>query len=156
MILTADMPIMPSTDLDYTDDIALLTELMELLLSALEISGAEAAPIGQVVNWKKTKIEIYLLTPIGDLDSGGKQIDAVTSVTYLGIITHSTCMSGQEISKRQVVFQRHGSHLGVQTDTAHQNQTLQCLHCPSFSTLLKSEPWHKPTTTGLTPSTNGV
>ena len=32
------------SDLDHADDVALLTELMEVLLSAQEISAAEAAP----------------------------------------------------------------------------------------------------------------
>ena len=41
------------SDLDYADDVALLTELMELLQSALEVFAAEAAPIGLVVNSKK-------------------------------------------------------------------------------------------------------
>ena len=74
------------SDLDYTDDVALLTELMELLQSALKVFAAKAAPIGQAVNWKKTKIQSLsdFLPPIGDLNIGGIHVEAVTSFTYLG------------------------------------------------------------------------
>ena len=37
----------------YADDLALLTKLMELLQSALEVFAAQDAPIELVVNWKK-------------------------------------------------------------------------------------------------------
>ena len=40
------------------------------------------------------------LPPIGDLDIGGEPVEAVTSFTYLGTTTHSSCRSGQEISRR--------------------------------------------------------
>ena len=90
------------SDLDYADDVALFTELMELLQSALEVFSAEAAPIGLVVNWKKTKIKSLsdFLPPIGDLDIGDEQVEAVTSFTFLGVTTHSSCWSEQEISRR--------------------------------------------------------
>ena len=89
------------SDLYYADDVALLTQLMEMLQSAPEVFTAEAAPIRLVVNWKKTKIQSFsdFLPPIGDLDISGEQIEAVTSFTYLGDTTHSSCRSGQEISR---------------------------------------------------------
>ena len=85
------------SDLDYADGVALLTELMTLLQAALEVFAAEAAPIGLVVNWKKTKIKSLsdFLLPIGGLDIGGEQVEAVTSFTYLGATTHSSCRNGQ-------------------------------------------------------------
>ena len=43
------------TDFDYADDDALLSELLSLLLSALEIFAEEAAPVGMTVNWKKNE-----------------------------------------------------------------------------------------------------
>ena len=93
------------SDLDYADDIALLTELMELLQSTLEVFAAEAAPIGLVVNWKKTKIQSLsdFLPPTDDLDIGGEQVKAITSFTYLGTTTHSSYWSGQEISRRLIL-----------------------------------------------------
>ena len=38
------------SDPDYADDVALFTQLMELLQSTLEVFAAEAAPNGLVVN----------------------------------------------------------------------------------------------------------
>ena len=89
------------SDFDYADNVALLTEHMELLLSALEIFAAKAVLIELVVNWKKTKIRSLsdFLPPIGGLDIGGEQVEVVTSFTYLGATTHSSYRSGQEISR---------------------------------------------------------
>ena len=70
------------SDLDYADKVTLLTELMELLLSALEVFAAEAAPIGLVVNWKKTKIQ-SLSVFLSPIDIGGEQVESVTSFTYM-------------------------------------------------------------------------
>ena len=42
---------------DYADDVAILTELMKLQQSALDVFAAESAPIVLIVNWKKTKIQ---------------------------------------------------------------------------------------------------
>ena len=65
------------SDRNYADDVALLTELMKLLLSALEIFAAEVAPIGLVVNWKKTKIQSLsdFLPPTDYFDIGGEQVE---------------------------------------------------------------------------------
>ena len=42
-------------DFDYADDGALLSELLSLLLSALEIFAEEAAHVVLTVNWKKNE-----------------------------------------------------------------------------------------------------
>ena len=57
----------------------------------MKVLAVEAAPIGLIVNWKKTKIQSLsdFLPPIGDLDIGGEQVEVVTSFTYLGATTHS-------------------------------------------------------------------
>ena len=98
------------SDPDYANDVTLLTELMELLQSAMEVFAAEAAAIELLVNCKKTKIQSLsdFLPSIGDLDIGGEQVEAVTSFTYLGDTTHSSCRSGQEVTGYcQVLIQRH-------------------------------------------------
>ena len=122
-----------TSDLDYADDIALHTDLMELRQLALEVFAAEAARIELVVNWKKTKIQALMdfLPPIGDLDIGGEQVKAVTSFTYLGVTTHSSCRRGQEISRRLGIARSsfrdmdhiRGSRLALLTTFR-----LQCLH----------------------------
>ena len=45
------------SDFDYADDVALLSELVSLLQSTLEIFSAEAAPLGLQVNWAKKKVQ---------------------------------------------------------------------------------------------------
>jgi len=45
------------TDLDYTDDVCLLAELLELLVPILETMSSEAASLGFEVNWQKTKVQ---------------------------------------------------------------------------------------------------
>ena len=45
------------TDLDYADDVALLAEMLEVLLLALDVLKDEAHPLGLEVNWQKTKIQ---------------------------------------------------------------------------------------------------
>jgi len=42
------------TDLDYADDVSLLSEMLELLVPVLESCQEEAAPLGLEVNWQKT------------------------------------------------------------------------------------------------------
>jgi len=45
------------SDLDFADDVALLAELLELLVPALETMATEAASLGLEVNWQKTKVQ---------------------------------------------------------------------------------------------------
>ena len=44
------------TDLDFADDVALLTEMLEVLVLAMTIMQEEAAVFGLQINWSKTKI----------------------------------------------------------------------------------------------------
>ena len=45
------------TDLDFANDVALLTEMPSLLILALETMNHEANSVGLQVNWFKTKIQ---------------------------------------------------------------------------------------------------
>ena len=45
------------TDLDFTDDVSLLAELLELLVPILETMASETASLGFEVNWQKTKVQ---------------------------------------------------------------------------------------------------
>jgi len=51
------------TDLDYANDVALLSEMLEVLLLALDVLQEEAAPLGLEVNWQKTKIQSLTRPP---------------------------------------------------------------------------------------------
>ena len=42
--------------LDFADDVAQLTELLELLVPALETMASEAASLRLEVNWQKTSV----------------------------------------------------------------------------------------------------
>jgi len=41
------------TDLDCTDDVALLSEMLEVLFPALDVLQEEASSLGLEVNWQK-------------------------------------------------------------------------------------------------------
>ena len=45
------------SELDFADDLALLAELLELLVPALETMASEAASLGLEMNWQKTKVQ---------------------------------------------------------------------------------------------------
>jgi len=45
------------TDLDITNDVYLLAELLELLILVLETMAREATSLGFKVNWQKTKVQ---------------------------------------------------------------------------------------------------
>jgi len=45
------------TDLDFANDVCLLTELMELLVPVLEALAIEAESLGLEVNWQKTMLQ---------------------------------------------------------------------------------------------------
>ena len=83
------------TDFDYADDVANLSELLSLLLSAVEMFAEEAALVGLTVNWKKRKIQ-YLsdfLPSVPDLTISGEQVEAVTAFAYLGASSSASCRS---------------------------------------------------------------
>jgi len=46
------------TNLDYTDDVSILAELLELLVLALELMAGGEASLGLEGNWQKTKIHL--------------------------------------------------------------------------------------------------
>ena len=45
------------TDLDFADDVSLLAELLELLISVLEMMASDATLLGFEVNWQKTNVQ---------------------------------------------------------------------------------------------------
>jgi len=74
------------TDLDYADDVAVITEMLEVLLLALDVLKDEAHPLGLEVNRQKTKIQatIDLATLPSSLLVSGNPVDVVESFVYLG------------------------------------------------------------------------
>ena len=103
------------TDFDYADNVALLSELLSLLLSAPEMFVEEADPVGMTVNWKKKEIQSPgdLLPPVPDLKVSGEQVEAVTTFTSLGSSITTSCGSHPKM------YRRHGMARASMSDFDH-------------------------------------
>jgi len=89
------------SDLDFADDVALLTELLELLVPALETIASEAASLGLEVNWQKKEFQA-----IGSRENEpltvivlGQEVAVVEGFVYLSSLVHSTTQSFPDISQ---------------------------------------------------------
>jgi len=92
-------------DLDFADDVRLLAELLELLVSALETMASEAASLGLEVNWLKTKVQALgsrkdkptIVTILGN------EVAVVDEFVYLGSLLHSTTQSSPDVARRKAI-----------------------------------------------------
>jgi len=93
------------SDLDFADDVALLAELLELLVPALETMASEATSLGLELNWQKTKVQA--LGSREDVPSTvtvlGQEVAMVDEFVYLGSLVHSSTQSLPDISCRNVI-----------------------------------------------------
>jgi len=84
-----------SCGLHIANDVALLTELLELLVPALETVASEATYLGLEVNWQKTKVQA--LGSREDVPSTitvlGQELAVVEEFIYLSSLVHSTTQS---------------------------------------------------------------
>src|SRR6218665_1788204 len=80
------------SDLDYADDVALLTEMLEVLILSLHFMQEEVRPFGLEINWSKTKIH----TTVDPLPTQ----DMVDSFTYLGSLVDQNIRSEAELVRR--------------------------------------------------------
>jgi len=88
------------TDLDFADNVSLLTELLELLVPILETMASEAASLGLKVNWQKTKVQALDCRedmPL-TIKVQGQDIMVVEEFVYLGSLIHSSTGSTCDIS----------------------------------------------------------
>ena len=92
----------PFTDLDFADDVALLTEMLSVLILALEIVDHKSKLLGLQINWSKTKIQSTdASVPPGTLvPVAGDNVEVIESFTYLGVNIHNTGFSEHDIRKR--------------------------------------------------------
>ena len=91
------------TDLDFADDVAILSESLETLVVALDAFCNEANPLGLKVSWTKTKIQDFgglLGEPAQSVRACGEDIEVTQSFTYLGSVVHSSGLSDQEVNRR--------------------------------------------------------
>ena len=90
------------TDLDFADDVALITEIVEALLLTLEVVQQEIRPLGLEINWPKTKIQQRGIGPANNnvLSIVGQNVEMVDSFVYLGCLIHKTGSSVPEITRR--------------------------------------------------------
>ena len=80
---------------------ALLAELLELLVPALETMASEAASLGLELNWQKTKVQA-----LGSRGGGvpstitflGQEVGMVEEFVYLGSLVHSSTQKAHLIS----------------------------------------------------------
>ena len=68
------------TDLDYADDVSLLSEMLQLLVPVLESFQVEAAPLGLEVNWHWARLRMSH-PPSGCV---GRTFSVWTSLPILG------------------------------------------------------------------------
>ena len=93
------------SDLDFADDVALLAEVLELLVPALETMASEAASLGLELNWQKTKVQA--LGSREDVPPSitvlGEEVAMVEEFVYLGSLVHSSTQSSPDISRRNAI-----------------------------------------------------
>ena len=91
------------SDLDFADDVAILSESLESLVAALDAFSNEAKPLGLEVSWTKTKIQDFgglLGEPVQSIHACGEDVEVTESFTYLGSVVHISGLSDQEVSRR--------------------------------------------------------
>ena len=95
------VPAVTVTDLDFADDLALLTEEMEQAQEILLRLENEAEKVGLMCNAKKTEIQVFNHdTPVSIQAKNGETLKVVENFKYLGAWTHS---SASDISVRKAL-----------------------------------------------------
>ncbi|KAG0711023.1 Iron-sulfur protein NUBPL [Chionoecetes opilio] len=91
------------TDLVFADDAVIFAESLEVLVMALEALHEEAKPLGLVVSWLKTKVQVFgdlLDEAVQSVHACGEDIEILESFTYLGSAVHNDGGSRQEVLRR--------------------------------------------------------
>ena len=96
------------TDLDYADDICLLTHSTQTMQKMLERLGKESKKVGLKINVQKTKEMRIAVTNKEPLYIHNEIIERVTQFTYLGSIIDNT---GELTWTLKLVYERPKQHL---------------------------------------------
>ena len=94
------------TDLDFTDDVSLLAELLELLIPALELMADKAASLGLEVNWQVTNIQALGRTGVPlTVTVKDHEVAVAEEFVYLGSLSHSSVQSTHDydINRRSAI-----------------------------------------------------
>ncbi|XP_069977695.1 uncharacterized protein [Penaeus vannamei] len=83
------------TDLDFADDVAILSESSETLVVVLDAYSNEAKPLGLEVSWTKTKGQDFG-DLIGEPVQSVHDIEGTESFTYLDGVVHNSGLPDQE------------------------------------------------------------
>ena len=77
------------TDLDFADDVAVLSEMLEILILSLEIMCYEALTFGLEINWDKNNLQgsDSNAANTASVSVLGNSVELVESFTYLGCRT---------------------------------------------------------------------
>jgi len=93
------------TDLDFADDVSLLAELLELLVTILKTTASEVASLGLEVNWQKTKVQALGCRedmPL-TIKVQGQDVMVAEMFVYLGSLIHSSTGSTCDISRQSAI-----------------------------------------------------
>ena len=84
---------------------SLLAELLELLISVLELMADEAASLGLDVNWQKTKIQAFGRTEGVPLTITVKvhEVAVAEEFIYLSSLIHLSVQSTHDINRRSAI-----------------------------------------------------
>ncbi|XP_069989481.1 uncharacterized protein [Penaeus vannamei] len=91
------------TDVDFADDVAILSESLKSLVVVLDGFSNEAKPLGVEVSCTKTKIQDFgdiLGEPVQSVRACSEDIEVTESFTYLGSVVHKSGLSDHEVSSQ--------------------------------------------------------
>ena len=74
------------TDLDFADDVSLLTSMLEIVVLAIETLHEESSQLGLEINWTKPKIHVFDedISQPSKVSVLGHDVEVVDSFVYLG------------------------------------------------------------------------
>ena len=90
------------TDFDFADDVAILSEVLELLTEALVVFEEEASALGLHINWAKTKIQCLDGSVLDrkTVPVRSESVEVVDRFNYLGVVQHTATHGKPEIADR--------------------------------------------------------
>ena len=88
------------SDLDFTDDVVIFAEILDILLGALKVLNEELKPLGLWVSWVKTKIQAFndiLNAAILSVPVCGEDVEVTERFTCLGSDIHGSACCVPEV-----------------------------------------------------------